>query len=78
MIEPALARAEEKMKASVEALKRELTGVRTGRASPALVEHVKIDYKRRAHAAQSHRRRLRLRHQHPHHPALGPLLPEHH
>ncbi len=44
MIEPALARAEEKMKASVEALKRELTGVRTGRASPALVEHVKIDY----------------------------------
>ena len=44
MIEPVLAKAEEKMKATVEALKRELAGVRTGRASPALVEHVKIDY----------------------------------
>jgi ribosome recycling factor len=44
MIEPILAKAEEKMKVSLEALKRELSGVRTGRASPALVEHVKIDY----------------------------------
>ncbi len=44
MIEPSLAKAEEKMKGSVEALKREFAGVRTGRASPALVEHVKIDY----------------------------------
>jgi ribosome recycling factor len=44
MIEPNLAKAEERMKASVEALKREFAGVRTGRASPALVEHVKIEY----------------------------------
>lgn len=44
MIDPALAKAEEKMMGSIEALKRELAGVRTGRASPALVEHVKIDY----------------------------------
>jgi ribosome recycling factor len=44
MIEPILAKAEEKMKVSLEALKRELSGVRTGRASPALVEHVKVDY----------------------------------
>ena len=44
MIDPVIAKAEEKMKGSVEAMKRELAGVRTGRASPALVEHVKIDY----------------------------------
>jgi len=44
MVDHALAKAEEKMKGAVEALKRELAGIRTGRASPALVEHVKIDY----------------------------------
>ncbi len=44
MIEPALLRAEEKMKTSVDVLKRELSAVRTGRASPALVEHVRVDY----------------------------------
>jgi ribosome recycling factor len=44
MIDPVLAKAEEKMKASVEALKRELASVRTGRASPAIIEHVKVDY----------------------------------
>jgi ribosome recycling factor len=44
MIESILVKAEEKMKVSLEALKRELSGVRTGRASPALVEHVKVDY----------------------------------
>jgi ribosome recycling factor len=44
MVDPALAKAEEKMRGSVEALKRELSGIRTGRASPALIEHVKIDY----------------------------------
>jgi ribosome recycling factor len=44
MIDPSLVKAEEKMSATVEALKRELSGIRTGRASPALVEHVKIDY----------------------------------
>jgi len=44
MVDPALTKAEEKMKGAVEALKRELAGIRTGRASPALIEHVKIDY----------------------------------
>ena len=44
MIEPVLLKAEEKMKTSIEVLKRELSAVRTGRASPALVEHVRVDY----------------------------------
>jgi len=44
MIEPILHKAEEKMKTSVDILKRELSGVRTGRASPALVENVRVDY----------------------------------
>jgi ribosome recycling factor len=44
MIEPVLLKAEEKMKTSVDVLKRELAAVRTGRASPALVEHVHVDY----------------------------------
>jgi ribosome recycling factor len=44
MIESTLIKAEEKMKATIEALKRELAGIRTSRASPALVEHVKVDY----------------------------------
>lgn len=44
MIDPSLIKAEEKMSATVDALKRELTGIRTGRAAPSLVEHVKIDY----------------------------------
>jgi ribosome recycling factor len=44
MIESILVKAEEKMKVSLEALKRELSGVRTGRASPALIEHIKVDY----------------------------------
>ena len=44
MIEPTLLKAEEKMKTSVDVLKHELAAVRTGRASPALVEHVRVDY----------------------------------
>ncbi|MCL2281265.1 MAG: ribosome recycling factor [Dehalococcoidia bacterium] len=44
MIEPTLLKAEEKMKVSVDVLKRDLASVRTGRASPALIEHVRIDY----------------------------------
>src|SRR3954468_6338435 len=35
---------EEHMEKTVEHLKHELRGVRTGRASPALVENVKVDY----------------------------------
>lgn len=35
---------EEHLEKTVEHLKRELQGIRTGRASPALVEHMKVDY----------------------------------
>jgi len=44
MIEETLLNTEEKMLASVDALKRELASIRTGRATPALVEHIKVDY----------------------------------
>jgi ribosome recycling factor len=39
-----LLKTEEKMKASVDGLKRELSTIRTGHATPALVEHLKVDY----------------------------------
>lgn len=32
------------MQASVAALKKDLAAVRTGRASPSLIEHIKVDY----------------------------------
>lgn len=35
---------EDKMRKTVEGLKTELATIRTGRATPALVEHVKVDY----------------------------------
>ena len=35
---------EEKMQASAKALKRELATIRTGHASPALVENIKVEY----------------------------------
>jgi ribosome recycling factor len=35
---------EEQMEKGIEHLKTELRGIRTGRASPALVEHIKVDY----------------------------------
>lgn len=44
MIEPILKNADSKMKKAVEALSNELASIRTGRASPALVEHIKVDY----------------------------------
>jgi ribosome recycling factor len=40
----ALRVTEEKMKKSVEGLKQDLASVRTGRASPALLEHIKVEY----------------------------------
>lgn len=39
-----LLNVEEKMEAAVEYLRREFRGLRTGRASGALVEHIKVDY----------------------------------
>jgi len=44
MIDDVKADAESKMKKTIEAFKRELLTIRTGRASPALVEPLKIDY----------------------------------
>jgi ribosome recycling factor len=44
MIDDVKADAENKMKKSIDALKRELTGIRTGRASPTLVEPLKVDF----------------------------------
>lgn len=44
MIDDVKADAESKMKKSIEAFKRELQSIRTGRASPALIEPLKIDY----------------------------------
>lgn len=44
MVSPTLLSAEEKMHASIEVLKKELSTIRTGRATPALVEHLKIEY----------------------------------
>lgn len=35
---------EKKMKAASEGLKQELSTIRTGHASPALIEHLKVDY----------------------------------
>ena len=35
---------EEKMQKAVDLLRRELTNIRTGRATPALVEHIKVEY----------------------------------
>lgn len=44
MIDDVKADAENKMKKTIDALKRELLGIRTGRASPALIEPLKVDY----------------------------------
>lgn len=44
MISDILSNIEEKMQATTSALKRELATIRTGRATPALIEHLKIDY----------------------------------
>jgi ribosome recycling factor len=44
MIEESLTDAEERMKKAVEALKRELATIRTGRAQPSLVDHLRVDY----------------------------------
>ena len=44
MIKEVLAETEERMKKSVEALQMDLKGIRTGRASPALVERLRVDY----------------------------------
>lgn len=44
MIDDVKAEVEGKMKKALESLKRDFQGMRTGRASPALVEPLKVDY----------------------------------
>src|SRR5438477_3628486 len=44
MVKDVLDHARERMGKAEEALKRELAAIRTGRASPALVDHVRVDY----------------------------------
>lgn len=44
MIKEALTEAEERMKGAVQALEVDLAGIRTGRASPALVERLPVEY----------------------------------
>ncbi|MBU0501735.1 MAG: ribosome recycling factor [bacterium] len=39
-----LGESEAKMKKAVEVLKKDLAGVRTGRANPALLDHIKVSY----------------------------------
>ncbi len=44
MVTPVLSEAEQRMKKAEEVLKHSLESVRTGRASPSLVEHLPVDY----------------------------------
>ena len=44
MIGETMADAEDRMGKAVEALRRELATIRTGRANPGLVEHLRVDY----------------------------------
>ena len=43
MIPELLKEAEEKMKKAIEATRHEFTLIRTGRASPAILEHVRVE-----------------------------------
>ena len=44
MVSDTLQHIEQKMAVSVDSLKRDLSSIRTGRATPALVEHVRVEY----------------------------------
>ncbi|MBI2831042.1 MAG: ribosome recycling factor [Chloroflexi bacterium] len=44
MVKDILRTTEEKMRASNQFLRRELASIRTGHATPALVEHIKVEY----------------------------------
>lgn len=44
MASQTLSDTEEKMRKTVEGLKKELATIRTGRATPTLIEHIKIEY----------------------------------
>jgi len=44
MVSDILRNVEEKMRTSIEVLRRELATIRTGRATPALIDHIKVEY----------------------------------
>jgi ribosome recycling factor len=44
MIDDILSETSTKMAKTIEAMRRELATIRTGRATPALVDHIKVDY----------------------------------
>lgn len=44
MVSDTLRNVEEKMRTSIKVLQRELATIRTGRATPALVDHIKVEY----------------------------------
>jgi ribosome recycling factor len=44
VIEPILAEAESKMNKSLDAMQRDLTAIRTGRANPALIDRIMVPY----------------------------------
>ncbi len=44
MIDDILRDAEQRMKKSIELLRNELSGIRAGRASPSLIEHLEVNY----------------------------------
>jgi len=44
MIKEVMADAQERMEKAVEALRQDLMSIRTGRATPALVEHLSVEY----------------------------------
>src|SRR3989304_3779667 len=44
MVNETITSVEHKMKASIKLFREELATIRTGHATPALVEHVKVDY----------------------------------
>ena len=44
MSEQTLYKAEQKMHRSVETLQKELATIRAGRASPGLIEHLRVEY----------------------------------
>ncbi len=44
MASQSLKNIEEKMRKTVEGLKKELATIRTGRATPTLIEHIKVEY----------------------------------
>jgi ribosome recycling factor len=54
-----LGTVEKKMKAVSEGLRQELSTIRTGRASPALIEHLKVDYAGVADSSQPDRQHFR-------------------